>query len=106
MEITKQIRAPQLLLRRSVDYPKAFHDFYRAYVDRIVVYFARRTLDAETALDLTGETFAVALERRAQFRGTTPQEEQGWLFSIARSPIVAFWKRGDVERAALARLGR
>lgn len=102
---SRRSSAPEPLLRRSVDDPKAFHEFYRAYVDRIVVYFARRTLDAETALDLTGETFAVALERRAQFRGTTPQEEQGWLFSIARSQIVAFWKRGDVERAALARLG-
>ena len=93
------------LLCRSVDDPAAFGDFYRAYVDRVVVYFARRTLDAETALDLAGETFALALERRAQFRGGTPQEEQGWLFAIARSQLAAFWQRGEVERAALQRLG-
>jgi len=93
------------LIRRSVDDAKAFHEFYRAYVDRVVVFYARRTLDAETALDLTGETFALALERRAQFRGATAQEEQGWLFAIARNLLLAFWKRGEVERAALERLG-
>jgi RNA polymerase sigma-70 factor (ECF subfamily) len=93
------------LIRISVDDAKAFHEFYRAYVDRVVVFFARRTLDAETALDLTGETFALALERRAQFRGATSQEEQGWLFAIARNLLLAFWRRGEVERAALARMG-
>ncbi len=69
------------------------------------MFFARRTLDSEAALDLAGETFALALERRSQFRGASAQEEQGWLFAIARSQLLAFWKRGDVERAALARLG-
>lgn len=93
------------LLCRSVDDPAAFGDFYRAYVDRVVVYFARRTFDAETALDLAGETFAVALECRQQFRGVTPQEEQGWLFAIARSQLGGFFNRGVVERAALVRLG-
>ena len=93
------------LLCRSVDDPAAFGDFYRAYVDRVVVYFARRTFDAETALDLTGETFAIALECREQFRGATPQEEQGWLFAIARSQLGGFFSRGQVERAALVRLG-
>jgi RNA polymerase sigma-70 factor (ECF subfamily) len=93
------------LLHRSLDDPSAFHDFYRAYVDRVVVYFARRVFDAELALDLTGETFAIALEKRDQFRGATAEEEQGWLFAIARSQLLHFWKRGEVERAALERLG-
>jgi RNA polymerase sigma factor (sigma-70 family) len=75
------------------------------YVDRVVVYFARRTLDGEVALDLTGETFVIALEHRAQFRGNTTHEEQGWLFAIAHSELVAFWKSGKVERSALRRLG-
>ena len=93
------------LLSRSVDDAGAFHDFYRAYVDRVVVYFARRVFDPEVALDLTGETFALALERRGQFRGSTWQEEQGWLFAIARSQLHQYWRRGEVERAALARIG-
>ncbi|MEA2190555.1 MAG: hypothetical protein QOI73_676 [Solirubrobacteraceae bacterium] len=93
------------LISRSVEDAQAFHEFYIAYVDRVVVFFARRTLDAEMALDLTGETFALALERRAQFRGDSPQEEQGWLFAIARNQLAAFWRHGEVERAALLRLG-
>ena len=93
------------LLRRSVDDPKAFHGFYDAYVERLVVFFARRTTDAEVAVDLTAETFALALERRAQFRGNSPQEEQGWLFAIARNQLVLYWKRGEVERDALRRVG-
>lgn len=71
----------------------------------MVVFFARRTLDPEAALDLAGETFALALERRAQFRGASAQEEQGWLFAIARRQLLAFWRRGAVERAALQRIG-
>lgn len=93
------------LLRLSVDDPAAFHDFYVAYVERVIVFFARRTLDAEAALDLTGETFALALERRAQFRGTSSQEEQGWLFAVARNQLALYWKRGKVEQEALRRIG-
>lgn len=92
-------------MRQSFDDPKAFGDFYRAYAERVTVFFARRTLDPETALDLTGETFALALERRRQFRGVSAPEEQGWLFAIARNQLALFWKRGEVERAALRRLG-
>jgi RNA polymerase sigma-70 factor (ECF subfamily) len=102
---TRRRSLDEPLLCRSVDDPAAFGEFYRAYIDRVVVYFARRTLDAEAALDLTGETFALALERRAQFRGDTSQEEQGWLFAIARNQLLRFWKRGEVERAALRRVG-
>jgi RNA polymerase sigma-70 factor (ECF subfamily) len=101
----KRAAIDEPLLYRSIGDPAAFHEFYRVYADRVVVFFARRTLDAETALDLAGETFALALERRAQFRGTTAQEEQGWLFAIARNQLLGFWKRGEVERSALQRIG-
>ena len=65
----------------------------------------RRTLDAELALDLTGETFALALERRAQFRGRARRRSRA---GCSRSPATScccFWKRGEVERAALQRIG-
>ena len=65
----------------------------------------RRVLDPEIAVDLTAETFALALERRRQFRGRNEQEEQGWLFAIARSLLHAYWRKGRIERAALVRLG-
>ena len=98
-------RSRQTALARSVEDAEAFHEFYETYVERVMVFFARRTLDVETASDLTAETFAVTLERRRQFRGTSIEEEQGWLFAIARSQLSHFWRHGKVERQTLQRLG-
>src|SRR4051794_6161331 len=49
------------------------------------------------------ETFAKALERRRQFRGHTTHEEQAWLFSIARSELLHYWRSGKTERSAIQR---
>jgi RNA polymerase sigma-70 factor (ECF subfamily) len=68
----------------------------------------RRKLDVDTSFDLLSETPATALERRHQFRGLrlcSAEEEQGWLFSLARSEMSHYWRDGRVERIALARLG-
>ena len=92
-------------LARSIGDADAFADFYVLYVARVSVYFVRRIFDPEVAVDLTAETFALALERRRQFRGRTAEEEQGWLFAIARSLLHGYWRRGRVEQAAVARLG-
>jgi RNA polymerase sigma-70 factor (ECF subfamily) len=93
------------ILARSVDDADAFAAFYECYIRRVSVYFVRRVLDPDIAVDLTAETFALALERRRQFRGRSAQEEQGWLFAIARSLLHAYWRKGRIERAAVARLG-
>lgn len=93
------------LAARSLSEADAFAGFYERYVGRISVYFLRRTFDAEIAVDLTAETFALALERRRQFRGCSAEEEQGWLFAIARSLLHGYWRRGRIEHAAIARLG-
>jgi RNA polymerase sigma-70 factor (ECF subfamily) len=89
---------------RARDDPDAFADFYDAYEERVLVFFARRLLDAEVAFDLMAETFAIALERRLQFRGRTAEEEQGWLFAIARSQLSHYWRDERVARGALARM--
>ena len=68
-------------------------------------FFARRVVDAEASFDLMSETFATALTQMHQFRGSVPEEEQGWLFAIARSELSHYWRRGAVERTALAKLG-
>ncbi|HEX8103881.1 MAG TPA: RNA polymerase sigma factor [Solirubrobacteraceae bacterium] len=93
------------LLRRSLDDADAFADFYGEYVRGVSAFVMRRVYDAEVALDLTSETFAVAFERRRQFRGRTAGEEQAWLYAIARNLLLHYWRRGGVERAAMARLG-
>lgn len=92
-------------LARSLRDADAFADFYELYVARVSVYFVRRIFDPEIAVDLTAETFALALERRRQFRGRCAEEEQGWLFAIARSLLHGYWRKGRVEQRAVARLG-
>jgi RNA polymerase sigma factor (sigma-70 family) len=92
-------------LARSVDDPEAFREFYVATAQRLVVFFTRRVLNAEVALDLTGETFAIALQRRRQFRGRTDPEAEAWLFAIARSQLGHYWRKGVAERRALAQVG-
>ena len=103
------VRAPFLrrqtcLLLAAQRDPDAFAAFYDAYARRVLAFFARRVFDAEVALDLTSETFAVALEQRRQFRGRSTEEEQGWLFAIARSQLTRFYRRGQVEHDAVRRL--
>ena len=100
-----RFRRSTSLLAQSRQDPDAFAEFYDAYAERILLFLVRRVLDVDTAFDLLSETFATALERRHQFRGSSAEEEQGWLYSIARSELSHFWRDGRVERIALARLG-
>jgi len=91
------------LLVQSRDDLDAFARFYDAYSDRVLRFFARRVLDPEVAFDLLSETFAKTLEQRQQFRGNSAEEEQAWLFAIARGELSHFWRSGKVERSALQR---
>jgi RNA polymerase sigma-70 factor (ECF subfamily) len=83
----------------------AFAALYDREAHDVLVFIARRTLDAELALDLTAETFAQAFRGRRSFRGTTVAEERAWLFTIARRQISRYQRRGIVERRALEALG-
>ena len=85
-------RARACLLVQSREDPEAFARFYDAYAERVLVFFTRRVFDVDMAFDLLSETFAMALERRRQFRGDTAEEEQGWLFAIARSELSHYWR--------------
>ena len=84
---------------------EAFAALYNREAQDVLVFIARRTLDAELALDLTAETFAQAFRGRRSFRGTTAAEERAWLFTIARRQISRYHRRGAVERRALEALG-
>lgn len=82
----------------------AFIALYREQAEAVVAFFARRTFDAETAADLTAETFAEAFASRARFR------EQGhgaasWLFGIAQHKLLRYYRSGRAETRARARLG-
>src|ERR1700731_4120238 len=82
-----------------------FDDLYRRESEGVLVFFARRTLDPEAALDLTAETFANAYLGWRGLRGDSCQERQAWLYVIARRRLSRYLRRGRVERRALIRLG-
>lgn len=100
--ITARGRRP-CALKRAADDADAFAEFYAAYATRVLTFFTRRVLNVEVAMDLTSETFAHALARRQQFRGSTAEQEQAWLFAVARSELSHFWRHGEVERRATQR---
>ena len=92
------------LLVAAVEDADAFARFYRRHVRGVLAYFRRRTRDAETAADLTAETFAAALEgchRFAPERGPAA----AWLYGIARRRLIAYERHGRVERGARRRMG-
>lgn len=97
-------RTDSELLIASRTEPEAFTELYRRHAEDLLRYFARRTLDPETAAELTAETFAEAFASRANYR------DQGvngvaWLYGIARHRLGRFFRNGRVEAAARRKLG-
>ncbi|HWE15407.1 MAG TPA: RNA polymerase sigma factor [Solirubrobacteraceae bacterium] len=78
---------------------------YETHAAGVLRFFARRTLQADVAIDLVAETFARAFANRAQFRGRSEGEALAWVFGIARHELSAYFRRGVVERRALAKIG-
>jgi RNA polymerase sigma-70 factor (ECF subfamily) len=66
----------------------AFDILYRRYVTRVYVYCYTRTDNAQTAEDLTAQTFVAALEGIARFRGEG--SFASWLFGIASNKCKAY----------------
>ena len=90
---------------RELADPAAFAELYRARADSVMRFFLTRTFDLDLAVELTAETFALAFERRAQFRGDSEAEAVGWVFAIAQRQLALFHRSGKVHRRALDRLG-
>jgi RNA polymerase sigma-70 factor (ECF subfamily) len=80
-------------------------DLYDRHAPAMLAYFARRTYAPDVAVDLLAETFATAFEDRGQFRGSDAEAAGAWLFSIARHRLADYFRRGQVERRMLGRLG-
>ena len=68
-------------------------------------FLARWTLDAEVAVDLTAETFAVALRSWRTLRPLGPEQRRAWLFTVGRRLHARYVRRARVERRAVERLG-
>jgi RNA polymerase sigma-70 factor (ECF subfamily) len=92
-------------LARSARDPSAFGEFYAAHAKPMLVFFTRRVLDPETALDLTAETFAQAFAGREGFRGGNDDQAAAWLYTIAHRQLAHYWRKGGADRRMRARLG-
>jgi RNA polymerase sigma-70 factor, ECF subfamily len=84
--------------------PAAFRELYDRWADKLLAYFYRRVLDAEVAADLLAETFAVAYQRRGRFRDVG-RPGAAWLYGIAAKELSHWFRRQEVERRAVRRLG-
>jgi RNA polymerase sigma-70 factor (ECF subfamily) len=82
-----------------------YHRLYDRHAERALGFFVRRTPDAETAVDLWAETFAVAYEKRQSFRGTGAEQAEAWLFGIAYRQLARYRRKGATEQRAMRRLG-
>ena len=92
------------LLVLSAGRADAFGAFYERHAEALLRFFARRTLDPDTAAELTAETFAEAFMSRRRFR-PRGLGGAGWLYAIARHQLSRFHRRGEVAARARRRLG-
>ena len=79
--------------------PAAFTQFYRAHVDEVTRFVARRVADPQLAADLTAEVFLAVIEAAARYQGSFGGPRT-WLYGIARHVIAAEFRRSARERRA------
>src|SRR5688572_15052403 len=77
---------------------------YERHREELLLFLARRTADPQIALDLWAETFAQAVAGQRRYRGRTDAEAAGWLYSIARRQLAFYYRRGQAEQRAVAKL--
>lgn len=78
---------------------------YERHATALLKFAMQRTLDAQLSVDIVGETFAIAFERRRRYRGKTDAEALSWLFGIAANLIKMYFRSGAIERRAMQKLG-
>lgn len=88
-----------------MDDADAFAELYRSESEAVLIFLTRRTLDGETALDLTAETFAIAMRSWRTLRGLGHEQRRAWLFTVARRQLSHYLRRASVERRATHKLG-
>jgi RNA polymerase sigma-70 factor (ECF subfamily) len=83
---------------------RAFEALYDRTAKRLLISLTRRTQDPEIAGELWAECWAAAFEAWPSCRASAPEEEEAWLFGIARKRLANYWRSGAIERRALERL--
>lgn len=77
---------------------------YARHADELLAYFARRTFDAQIALDLVAETFATAFDERAKCRAIDDATRRAWIYGIGRNLLNSFYRDGAIEQRAMQKL--
>lgn len=95
------LRSDAALLRAARRDSEAFGVFYDRHSDAVLGFFARRTSDAQTAADLTAQTFA---SRPALSRHPARPRRCGCSL-IARHQLSSWTRREAIEDRARRRLG-
>ncbi|MDA0181648.1 RNA polymerase sigma factor [Solirubrobacter phytolaccae] len=97
------LRTDEALLAHAPKDPAAFDAFYLRHERLVLAWLRRRTGSADTALDLTAETFVAALASARRYRpGDGPPV--AWLLGIARHKLLRSFERGQVEARARRKL--
>lgn len=90
-------------VRRIDSDPEALERFYRALVDEVIAYLARRVSDPHDVADLVAETFLQAMSAARRY-----DPERGrpgaWLTGIARNVYLMHVRGKAAESAALRRI--
>ena len=80
-----------------------FERLYRANVDGVMAYFARRSRDPHVVADLTADTFVAVIASFAAFdprKGTA----RAWMFGIARRVYASYCEAHSQQQHRLQRL--
>ena len=79
--------------------PAAFTQFYRAHVDDVTRFVARRVANPHQIADLTAQVFLAVIDAAPRYRGSYGGPRT-WLYGIARNVIAAEFRRSVRERRA------
>jgi RNA polymerase sigma factor (sigma-70 family) len=87
----------------GADAAAEFERLYRAQVNAVTAYFARRSADPQTVADLTADTFVRAI---SSFGSYDPDRGSGraWLFGIARRIYAGHCEASSRQHERVARL--
>ncbi len=90
-------------VRRIRDDPRAFEAFYRAHVDVIQNFVARRVNDPYLVADLTADVFLAAIDSAHTFRPGRAAPI-AWLFGVARNVVASENRRRARELRSVGRI--
>lgn len=88
------------LIARARSYEaEALSELYHRYADVIFRYIYYRIGDRATAEDLVGDVFVRMLEHLPAYQ-ETGRPFEAWLYSIAQSRVIDYYRRSRVRRTA------